>query len=147
MINPEAERLYEEGVRAVASGNTLVALVHLEKAALLTQSPVICSYLGYCLAKERGGVRKGMALCQEAIKAEPRNSVHYLNLGRVLIVAGRKREAIDTFRLGLKQGKNREITRELERLGTRREPVLSFLERESLLNRFLGRMFARLGLR
>ena len=45
------------------------------------------SYLGYCIARERGQVREAVRLCQSALNAEPNNPAHYLNLGRVYLLA------------------------------------------------------------
>jgi len=147
MAHPEAEKFCEEGIRAVNGGNTLIALVHFEKAAQLEPTPVICSYLAYCLAKERGTFKKAIALCQEAILAEPRNTVHYLNLGRIYLLAKKKAIAIDTFRKGLKFGKNQQIVKELNGLGLRKEPVFSFLARENFLNKLCGIIYKKFGLR
>lgn len=146
-MNPEAEQLCAEGIKAIDGGNVLIALVYFEKAANLDQTPVICSYLGYCLARERGMVKKGLSMIDEAIYAEPRNPVHYLNLGKTLILTSQKDKAIATFREGLRYGKSRQIVQELEKLGVRKEPVLSFLSRDHPINKYLGIILSRLGLR
>jgi hypothetical protein len=49
--------------------------------------------------------------------------------------------------MGLRTGKNPELVRELERLGSRKEPVLPFLARGNPLNKFLGIMLKKTGLR
>jgi Flp pilus assembly protein TadD len=147
MAHPEAEKFCEEGIKAVNHGNTLVALLQFEKAAQLAPTPVICSYLAYCLAKERGTLKKAIVLCNEAIFAEPRNTVHYLNLGRIYLLAKKKKQAIDTFRKGLKLGKNQQIVKELNGLGLRKEPVFSFLSRDNFLNKICGIIYKKFGLR
>lgn len=147
MANPEAELLSAEGIKAINNGNTLMGLVYLEKAATLDQTPLICSYLGYCLAKERGMLKKAFQMCDEAIAAEPRNPVHYLNLGKTFILAGHKDKAIATFREGLRYGKNRQIVEELDRLGIRKPPVFEFMSRDNIINKYLGMVLKRLGFR
>jgi hypothetical protein len=73
--------------------------------------------------------------------------VLYLNLGRVHLKAGRKRDAIETVRKGLGFGDSKEAVLFLNTLGTRRKPVLPFLPRRNFLNKYLGLLFSRLGLR
>ena len=137
----------ERGEAAAEQGNTLVALFHLENAALLGCTPTLASYLGYCLAQERRQFKKGAGLCREALKQEPEQAIHYLNLGRVYLAAGEKVLAIKTFRQGLKFGRNRLIVEQLKKLGIRKQPVFCALSRSHPLNKHFGLLFTRLGMR
>jgi tetratricopeptide (TPR) repeat protein len=147
MVNSEAEQLFAKGLRAIAEGSTLAALVNFERAAQLESNPVYRSYLAFCIAKERGQVQKGVALCQEAIEVEPENSTHYLNLGKIQLLAGRKDDAIETFRKGLGHEQNQQILDEVHKLEPRNPPVISFLHRDNPINKYLGKILKRLGLR
>lgn len=139
--------LLRKGMAAADQGQTLVALLHLEDAAKLGSTPTLASYLGYCLARERRQFRKGIALCQEAIKVEPKQILHYLNLGRVYVEAGQKPLAIKAFRQGLRFGRNRQIAEHLAILGIRKPPVFGSLPRTHVLNRFAGKVLSSLGVR
>lgn len=77
--------------------------------------------------------------------SEPGDVCHYLNLGRVLLLAGRRSAAIDVFREGLHLGRDERIVKELEGLGTRRSPVVESLHRGHPLNKWLGMIRDRLG--
>jgi tetratricopeptide (TPR) repeat protein len=121
--------------------------VHFEKAVQIKETPVYISYFAFCIAKERGQVRKAISLCEEAIKREPDNPVHYFNLGKVYLHAGDKEAAINAFRAGLKYETNQQIIDELNKLQTRRPPVIPFLERNNPINKYLGIILSRLGLR
>lgn len=147
MSGEDFNTLLRKGIASADEGETLVGLLHLENAAKLGSSPLFLSYLGYCSARERRQFRKGLALCQEAIDAEPNNSQHYLNLGRIYLEAGQKTQAIKAYRRGLKLGKNRQIAEELKALGLRKSPVFASLPRENPINRFAGRLLTRLGMR
>ncbi len=147
MTDREAEKEFSKGVRALKQGDSLAALVCFEKAASLASRPVYSSYFGYCIAKERGQVQKGLLLCSEAIEAEPGNTVHYLNLGRIHLVTGNKPDAISVFRKGLAHGPNGEITSLLDAIGTRKPAIFSFLSRSNPINRYLGLILSKLGLR
>lgn len=120
-----------------------------EKAvALQPENPKIQSYLGYCIAYERGKIKDAINLCERALQADSQSSENYLNLGKVYFRAGLKMKAIETFRRGLGlDNQNAEIMLELESLGLRQKPVISFLPRGHSLNKYLGIIFSRLGFR
>ncbi len=143
----ESEEFFEKGVRTAENGNWLAALACFEKIVLPDGNPAALSYLAVCIARERGQFIKAEGYCREAIGREPENPVHYLNLGRVFLVQGKKVEAIRVFREGLGHGVDKRIIDELNRLGTRRKPVIPFLGRDNPINKYLGIILTRLGLR
>lgn len=147
MTDQEFLQQVKRGAAAAEQGNTLVALSLLESAARLGSTPLLASYLGYCMARERQQFKKGAGLCLDAVKEDPEQAIHYLNLGRVYLAAGEKVLAIKTLRQGLRLGRNRLILAELKKLGIRRPPVFRSLPRTHALNKHLGRLFARLGMR
>lgn len=140
-------RLVATALDALNQGDTLLALVLFEQALVLDRTPTVCSYLGYCLAVEGKNLGLARAYCRDAIRAEPDNSLHYLNLGRVYLLAGKKQKAIRTLHFGLIHGPAPLIVLELKGLGIRRPPVCTSLHRHHPLNRCLGWLFDRLGLR
>ncbi len=146
-MHAKAEKLLSDGIKELDRGNTRLALTHFEEAAELEDAPVICSYLAFCLAKERREFEKAILLCREAIRDDSANSLHYLNLGRVHLLCGDKKEAIRVFRDGLLRGENRQIKAELSRLGWRKVPVIPCLRREHFLNRYLGVFLTRCKIR
>lgn len=145
MPNDNYAALLQQGTAAMNRGDTLTALLSFQDAAKVKTTPTLCSNLAYCLACERRQMQKGISLCNEALAVEPANSIHYLNLGRIYLLAGKKNAAIQIFRQGLKMGKNPQIMVELKKLGLRRAPVLTALSRNHPINRCLGLIFHRLG--
>ncbi len=143
----EAEGFYDKGVEAADRGNWLAALAWFEKAVQLEDKPVYHSCLAACIAKERGQYNRAVQLCREAIEKDQDNPVHYLNLGRISLFQGRKEEAIATFREGLERGFEKRIIDELEKLGTRKKPVISFLDRNSPVNKYLGMILKKMRIR
>lgn len=151
--------------RAIDSGQTLQGLVVLESSPELSAIPAVNSYRAYCIAKERGQIREAVRLCQSALGAEPHNPVHYLNLGRVLLQAGDKANAIATFWKGISRTPGAEqgvavkapdrsharehalILNELRRLGIRKRAPFPALRRGHPLNRIVGMVLATLGIR
>lgn len=147
MQETEAEKFFTSGIKALAQGDTLAALTLFEKAVQREEKPAYCSYLALCLAKERGQFQLAVTLCEKAKAREPQNPVHYLNLGRIYLYAGKKDDAIQTFREGLRLEKDQEIIHELNKLGIRKPPALSFLKRSNPINRFIGIALKKLRLR
>ena len=147
MSNVTAEEIFNRGMEALASGKMIPALASFEKALELEDNPAFYSYLALCIAKERGQVRRAIKLCEEALQKDGENTAHYLNLGKILLQAGNRDEAIMVFRGGLKYGINPLIIDELNKLRTRKPPVISFLHRNNPINKYLGILFKKLGLR
>lgn len=147
MSDNEGITLIEQGRDALRRGDMLSALHLFEKAAEIEDNPSARSYLAYCIAKERGLTSRGISWCEENLRKEPENAVHFLNLGRIYLLMKNREAAIRNFREGLKHGSNEEITDELHRLGVRSAPVLSFLNRSNPLNKYLGILFKVLRLK
>ncbi|NIQ95660.1 MAG: hypothetical protein GWN87_16735, partial [Desulfuromonadales bacterium] len=63
------------------------------------------------------------------------------------LAAGRKGQALNALRKGLKMGRNEDIVEVLQRLGVRKEPVFPFLARENAINVYAGLLLHKLKLR
>lgn len=142
-----AEKDSTRAFKELAEGNVLAALACLERSLQAEENPGLHSCLGFCIAKERGHITKGLELCNAAIEGEPENPVHYFYLAKVHLIAGHKDEAIQALRQGMAQGGSPEILLMLGELGTRKPPPLRFLSRDNPLNKYLGILLGRLGLR
>jgi tetratricopeptide (TPR) repeat protein len=142
-----AEELLNKGIALLKNGETLNALSCFEKSFGLRGDPKCQSYLGAMIAVERGQIKEAVSLCEDAIAKNPEDPVGYLNLGRVYLKAGRKQEAIETVRKGLGFGKSEEAVSFLNSLGTRKRPIIPFLSRGNFLNKYMGLVLYRLGLR
>ncbi|MEA5115370.1 MAG: tetratricopeptide repeat protein [Geobacteraceae bacterium] len=147
MEHVHVEEIFDKGVHALENGHIYLALACFEEAASLDRSPLHCSYLALCLAKVRSQFAEAVALCREAVKKDPGNAVHYLHLGRVYIMAEQKKRALMVLRRGLRCENREMILHELVLIGDRKKPVLPKLDRGHPLNRYLGIILGRLGLR
>lgn len=141
------DELFEKGKALLADNNTLAALSCFEKVYGNGGAPGIRSYLGLCLALERGQIKEGIALCNEAIAEEKENPVHYLHMGRIYLREKRKAEAIEILRKGLSFGDNEQIRIILQSIGTRKNPLFPFLPRGHFVNKYGGMLLAKLRLR
>ena len=131
----------------MSEGKILAALSCFEKAFTIEEDPLISSFFAFCIAKERGEVQKAISLCNAAIKKEPANSFHYLNLGKIYLLKKNNKEAINIFRQGLNYEENQQIVDELNKVGIRKPPIIPFLKRSNIINKYLGMILSRLKLR
>jgi len=143
----ELDHLIAKGLTALEQGHALVAMMHFESAAKINRTPTVASCLGFCLAKEYQQIQLGSSMCVSALKQEPDNALHYLNLARIQGLAGQRQKAIAILRKGLRQKGHQQIITELKRLGLRSSPIFPHLSRDNPLNKYGGKLFKRLGLR
>ena len=141
------KKLVVMGMASFEAGQFAAALDALEQIPPYARPVQTLSALGYCIALERGGHKVATQLCNEAIKKDPKNPEHYFQQGRIYLLAGRKKDAIWVFRMGLRNGKHRGIINALGELGIRRPPPIVFLDRRNPLNKAIGIILTRLNLR
>lgn len=150
-MNPEtgkiAQKEFDRAQQELDSNNVLAALASLERALGIWDDPLWYSRLGFCIAKQRGHLTRAFELCRASLEYDPDNPLHYLYLGKVHLIAGNKNDALQAFRQGMAHGGTPQLEQILTALGNRRPPVIPILSRDNLLNKYLGILFARLGLR
>lgn len=135
------------GIAEAEKRHFVMALVHLEEAARLETTPLLKSYLGYCIALERRQLKHGVALCNDALRQEPAESIHYYNLARIYLAFRQKSPAIKTLHRGLKYGNDRRLSDMLKKLGLRKPPPFPTLDRGHILNRVVGKLLHSIGMR
>jgi tetratricopeptide (TPR) repeat protein len=151
MLNQFAEDSFQKGLAALDGGRRREALAFFEAALELERrsgrprrEARYLSYYGFCLALETNDVREALRYCREAVTIEGYNSDIRCNLGRVLMMAGRRRDAYASFVHGLRiEPSHRTILKALRSMGLRRRPVVPFLARHNPLNVLLGRIRLR----
>ncbi|HVP27998.1 MAG TPA: hypothetical protein VMW35_02405 [Myxococcota bacterium] len=141
-----AEEHFQRGRAQLEQGKPELAFEHFRACHGLQRGCArYASYYGLCLALVERRFNKGLELCRAAVKDEFFNPELYLNLARVHLDFGFKSEGLRYLRRGLMiDPANQAIARELASLGQRQRPVLRFLPRRHLLNRWLGRIRNRL---
>ncbi|KAB0663621.1 tetratricopeptide repeat protein [Oryzomonas japonica] len=147
MTDSDARKEFDNGLILFKAGSILRALGHFERSMDAQPTSLCASYYAYCMAKERGHVTKGVALCREALAQEPGNPVHYLNLARIHLLGPNKEDALKVLREGIQHAPDPELAALLAMVGVRKPPVMSFLHRDNPINKFLGILLKRLGMR
>jgi dihydrofolate reductase len=143
----DLEVLRQKGGEAIQRQLYFLARSCFEQALTQQDSPDTASDLAYCIAKSGGDLDSAMRLAAEALQAEPGTPRFYLNLARIQLMAGLKKQGLETLRQGLRHGGGQEILAELAKLGTRSEPPIRALPRSHPLNRYLGLMLHKMGLK
>ncbi len=102
---------------------------------------IFYSYLGYGIALREQRVKEGLRLCRHSVKVEFYQVDNYLNLARTCLLARDRRGAVRAVKDGLKIDPHHAGLLALQtELGVRGQPVLPFLGRSHIINRFFGRL-------
>jgi tetratricopeptide (TPR) repeat protein len=143
-----ADEHFQKGQEWLQEQQPGAALEHFRAAySLQRDNARYRSAYGLCVGLVERRFNKAIELCGSAVKEEFFNPDLYMNLARVHLAFGFKAEGLRYLRRALMiDPANATVQGELRRLGQRRRPVLGFLPRRHLLNRWLGRARGRLGL-
>lgn len=147
MNGAELNQQMEDISGYISSKNYVSALEALQQIPLVARTPLVLSAQALCMAETTAAYKSSVNLCHEAIKMDPKNPEHYYRQGRILYLAGRKKDAIWVLRMGLRHGRHKGILETLASMGIRRPPPINFLSRSNPLNKLLGILLARLNLR
>ncbi len=142
-----ADEHFQKGQEWLQARQPAAALEHFRAAhSLQRENARYRSYYGLCVGLVDRRFNKALELCGAAVKEEFFNPDLYLNLARVHLAFGFKAEGLRYLRRALMiDPANAAAQEELRLLGQRQRPVLGFLPRRHLLNRWLGRARQRLG--
>lgn len=144
MFFSELSETAEQGINLTLEGRYCDALDAFDKDVTFTHNPYALSCYALSLAEADGNYERAVTLGLIAVEKEFYNPEIYVNLARIFILRGQKVQAIKTLRKGLKfDPAHAGLKMELQRLGSRRRPVLAFLPRHNCLNRFLGALSHR----
>jgi predicted Zn-dependent protease len=142
MIHLEAFQEFRAGLAFLRGGDASKALPHLRSALNHEPgNPFYISYVGVAVAAAEQKWAEAEKLCHSAMRMNRRQAQLYLNLAEVYTAADRKQDAADILARGLHYAPHdRRLKMALDRLALRRAPVLSFLPRQHVLNRNLGKL-------
>ena len=148
---------YFRKIKAAISRNDLEEALDMTEEAVMhfPEEPLLLSYKGFLRAAVMKDYVEAEDLCKQAInlsiKGTRRDELQmllptlYLHLGRVYLQQDLRQLAIENFRRGLRvDPNNKELNKELSRLGIRRRPVIAFLSRENPINKYLGLLLSRM---
>src|SRR6204780_1109059 len=137
---------FKECLKNLRDGQSSEALQYARRAlGIAPKNPFYLSYTGFLAAVAEKRYGDGEDLCQEAVGMRHNHAQLYLNLAEVYQQSGRTQEAIATLEKGLvSAGRDFRIRRALPKIGSGRDPMVTFLHRSHPVNRTLGRLRHRL---
>jgi len=113
----------------------------------LGEAGLFLSFLGCAMARTRGRASEGLALCEQAVKVEFYQPENWANLAEVLLLCGRRSEAMNAIEQGMDiDSRFVRLQAIHRRLGERRPPVVRFLPRSNPVNHLLGLVLSRVAL-
>jgi Flp pilus assembly protein TadD len=131
---------FKQGVQMLRDEQPNEALIHFRNAVNLEkQNPYYISFVGVSLARAERRWTSALKLCEMALSMKRNEAQLYINLAEVYMSAGRREEALMTLdRAHASLGRNPRIQQERMKLGSRGPSALPFLNRQNVLNRYLG---------
>jgi len=116
----------------------------VEALRISPENPRYLSFLGLCVGM-KGDLAAAEKTCRKAAALSADDPIVFVNLGRVLLEGSKRKEARKNFMLAYKlDNTNAPAALELSRMGVRRKPVLPFLDRNNMLNVYLGKLRHRI---
>ena len=133
---------FKHGVAMLKNGYAQSALAPLHRAfESEKRNPYYLSFLGLAVARAERKWDRAAELCETAVQLKRQEVQFHLNLAEVYQLAGRRTKSMDALDDALELFRNdQRLNRARSRIETRREPVLSFLDRNNVLNRQLGKL-------
>lgn len=137
----ESQELFRRAEACIVRGNFEKAEALLADTVKISpENPTYLSYYGLCVGM-LGDLGEAEKYCLKAVKLSPSNPIILVNLGRILLEQGYRKEARDQFsRAYAIDNTNSAAALELSGMGVRRQPILPFISRNHPLNMILGKM-------
>jgi Flp pilus assembly protein TadD len=131
---------FKQGMQLLRDKKPKSALVHLQKATdMEKQNPYYMSFAGVAMVRAENKWAAAVKLCETALTLKRNEPQLYLNLAEVYVAAGRRGDALTTLeRATAAFGRHAGVQKARLKLGARRPPVLTLLNRENVVNRQLG---------
>ena len=141
----ESQELFRRAEACIVRGRFDLAEALLADALRISNdNPTYLSYYGYCIGV-RGELGEAEKLCRKALKLSPQSPIIHVNLGRVLLDQGFRKEARALFSRAYDlDNTNSPAALELSGMGVRRQPVIRFLPRQHPANMVLGKLRHRI---
>ena len=135
-----AEEIFQIGMHLLQRNRPEDASVAFKRAMRLAPTePRYVSFYGLSLASGGKRLREAVRLCETAIANEFYRPDLHLNLGRVLLIAGKRARARKAFLKGQElDPQNPEIRTAIAEMGMRKSPVFPFLGRQNPINKWAG---------
>jgi predicted Zn-dependent protease len=136
----ESQALFNQAIEYMNRNRYKQAISLLKEALhIAPDNPYYLSYLGLCAAYNGEDPAATITICKRALALCPGDAVVHVNLGKAYKLKGDMKSAYSVFIDAWRRNREHPApAAELSRLGIRRPPVLTFLDRAHVLNKHLG---------
>ncbi len=143
----EARAALEEGIRRFEAGDPVAAHGFFGEAHRCDpREPRATSWYGVTLVLVERNSSLGVLYCDQALRLAGPTPEFCLNQARAYLALGQRVRAVAAVQRGLAADpEDAPLRSALEALGRRRRPVIPFLSRANVANRWLGLLRHRLG--
>src|SRR6202046_1080206 len=133
---------FKEGVAMLKNGYAQTALAPLRRAfETEKRNTYYLSFLGLAIARAERKWDRAADLCEIAVQLKRQEVQFHLNLAEVYQLAGRRTKSMEALDDALELfSSDQRLKRARSRIEKRRTPVLSFLDRNNVLNIHLGKL-------
>ncbi|MGB8524027.1 MAG: tetratricopeptide repeat protein [Candidatus Acidiferrales bacterium] len=133
---------FKAGVAMLKNGYAQNALAPLRRAfESEKRNPYYLSFLGLAIARAERKWDQACELCEIAVQLKRQEVQFHLNLAEAYQLSGRRTKAMEALDAALELFSNdQRLKRARSRIEKRRTPVLSFLDRDNVLNKQLGKL-------
>jgi hypothetical protein len=139
----ESRSAYQQGRTCFEKGQWKMAARHYAQAERKSGREDVYQQMyrsAHGLALVYAGDISGLNLCRHAASLETVNADVFLNLALAELRLQHRKRACEAVTRGLRlDARHAQLVALRNRMGTRRRPVLPFLKRDNLLNKWLGK--------
>lgn len=141
-LDPEVSELIAKGINAAIKEEYLTAFnifSELYAEGFERGTTEALSFYGLTVALVKNKYKDALDLARKAVKLQPFNAHHYVNLSKIYVAAGNRKKAVETLQKALATlPENRVVLNYWKTIGIRSRPVIPFLSRDNPLNKMLG---------
>ena len=145
----DISQILSRGADLTARGDyagALTILAAVYKTVPPEQYPQGLSAYGLCLSKIEHKNKLGADLCEQAMKLQPFEGMHWANLVRLYIGVKNRKKAVEVLESGLaRHPKDSKLLKVRDEIGYRKTPYFRFLARTHPLNKAYSNMAGSLG--
>lgn len=141
-LDPAVAEAIAKGIQATVKEDYLFAFTifsELYKEGFEAGTMEALSFYALTVALVKKKFKDAIDIGKKAVKVQPFNAYHYVNLAKIYVAAGNRKFAVEVLSKGLSLlPQNSVILNYWKVIGIRQRPVIPFLSRDNPLNVTLG---------
>jgi predicted Zn-dependent protease len=141
-VDAETAEGLAKGITAALNEEYLTAFTifsEIYREGFKAETMEALSFYALSVALVNKKYKDAIELGRKAVKAQPFNAHHHINLAKIYVAAGNRKKAVEVLQKGLATlPESKSILAYWKTIGIRSRPVIPFLSRDNPLNVMLG---------